>query len=68
MTMRSDCYREYFSAGNMMGPNSLRLVDELLATYPLSCTEDSLVLDLGCGRGVTSLFIARETEIGRAHV
>lgn len=59
--MRSDHYREYFSAENMMGPNSLRLVDRLLTAYPLVCTPDSLVLDLGCGRGVTSLFIARET-------
>ena len=59
--MRSDLYKDYFTAANLMGPNSLRLLDELLTEYPLHFTAGSRVLDLGCGTGVTSLFTARET-------
>ncbi len=36
-------------------------LDEILEEYPLHYTPDNLVLDLGCGMGVTSLFIANET-------
>lgn len=61
ITMRSDNYRKYFEVPFLMGPNSLRLLDELLEEYPLEYTSDNLVLDLGCGSGVTSLFIANET-------
>lgn len=59
--MRSEKYRDYFKSPFMMGPNSLRLLDEILGEYPLHYTSDNLVLDLGCGSGVTSLFIAKET-------
>lgn len=59
--MQSDNYRTYFKRPFMMGPNCLRLLDELLEEYPLQYTSDNLVLDLGCGSGVTSLFIANET-------
>ncbi|MBP3428720.1 MAG: class I SAM-dependent methyltransferase [Clostridia bacterium] len=59
--MRGDLYKEYFTAANLMGPNSIRLLDELLEAYPLRLASDQLVLDLGCGTGLTSLFAARET-------
>ncbi len=59
--MRSDNYSQYFSAANLMGPNSIRLLDEMLETHPLHLTKDQLVLDLGCGTGLSSLFIANET-------
>ena len=59
--MRSDNYREYFTAENLMGPNSLRLLDELLSQYPLRFSQQNKVLDLGCGTGLTSMFIAKET-------
>lgn len=59
--MRSDHYRRYFTAENMMGPNSIRLLDELLEICPLHLTADQTILDLGCGTGLTSLFAARET-------
>jgi cyclopropane fatty-acyl-phospholipid synthase-like methyltransferase len=59
--MRSENYRNYFKSSFMMGPNCLRLLDEILEEYPLHYTSDNLVLDLGCGMGVTSLFIANET-------
>lgn len=59
--MRSDSYKDYFKAEYMMGPNCLRLLDELLSTYPLNFTAENRILDLGCGKGVTSLFTAKET-------
>jgi len=59
--MRSDNYRKYFKTPFLMGPNNLRLLDELLEEYPLEYTSDHFVLDLGCGSGVSSLFIANET-------
>jgi len=59
--MKSDRYQPYFVASNLMGPNSIRLLDELLEAYPLHFTAQNRVLDLGCGTGLTSLFIANET-------
>lgn len=46
----------------MMGPNCVRILGELLDKYPLQLTSDDLVLDLGCGTGLTSLVIAKETK------
>ena len=43
-----------------MGPNSLRLLDELIEKT--ENTEVGRVLDLGCGLALTSLFIANETD------
>lgn len=45
----------------MMGPNCVRILGELFDKYPLQLTSDDLVLDLGCGTGLTSLVIAKET-------
>ena len=41
-----------------MGPHPLWLLEELLETMPLA--PGSRVLDLGCGRGATSVFLAKE--------
>ena len=59
--MKIDNYKDYFKAEYMMGPNCLRLLDELLTRCPLRFTKENKVLDLGCGKGATSLFIAKET-------
>lgn len=61
MIKYSEAYKEYFQAENLMGPNSIRLLDELLIRYPLHFQKENKVLDLGCGKGLTSLFIAKET-------
>lgn len=43
---------------NMMGPSSVVILEELLKQQPLR--SGMRVLDLGCGRGLTSLFLAKE--------
>ena len=46
-----------FQLQTMMGPNALRILDELLTRAPL--TENARVLDLGCGMGLTSMALAK---------
>jgi cyclopropane fatty-acyl-phospholipid synthase-like methyltransferase len=43
---------------NMMGPNCLKLLEAL--TNGLDLKEGDRVLDLGCGTGLTSMFLAKE--------
>lgn len=59
--MNMDHYKAYCSAETMMGPNSVRILAELLDKYPLRLAPDDAILDLGCGTGLTSLVIAKET-------
>lgn len=59
--MNINDYSMYFSAETMMGPNSARILEELFTKYPLHLTGKDEVLDLGCGTGLTSLIIAKET-------
>lgn len=54
-------YTKYVSSETMMGPNCVRILEELLDRYPLQLTPDDNILDLGCGTGLTSLVIAKET-------
>lgn len=54
-------YQKYISAETLMGPNSVRVLAELFEKYPLQLASDALILDLGCGTGLTSLVIAKET-------
>ncbi len=54
-------YQPYLTSSYLMGPNSLRLLQELLGKSPLDLTPDSLILDLGCGTGLTSYALCRET-------
>ena len=59
--MNMDDYKAYVSAETMMGPNSVRILAELFEKYPLQLAPNDMVLDLGCGTGLTSLIIAKET-------
>lgn len=59
--MNINNYKQYISAETMMGPNSIRILEELFNRYPLQVTPDDAILDLGCGTGITSLVIAKET-------
>ena len=54
-------YRQYFTKEYLMGPNSFRLLDELIRRKP-SDVPFHRTLDLGCGFALTSLFIAHETD------
>lgn len=61
MCMNLDNYQAYISAETMMGPDSARILAELLDKYPLQFSPDDMILDLGCGTGLTSFILARET-------
>lgn len=54
-------YQKYISEETMMGPNSVIVLEELFSQCPLQFSSDDLILDLGCGKGLTSLVIAKET-------
>jgi SAM-dependent methyltransferase len=54
-------YGRFFTGEYLMGPNTTYLLNELLTAHPLRMNRDNLVLDLGCGKGLSSLFLANET-------
>lgn len=54
-------YDKDFLAQNMMGPNSMMILEELTRKFRLQ--KGMKVLDLGCGRGLTSIFLAKEFEV-----
>jgi len=58
MFIKSDKYDTAFVQENMMGPNSMKIVEELSESLKLE--RGMRVLDLGCGRGLTSIFLAKE--------
>ena len=43
---------------NMMGPNAVKILEEMIKNLDLK--EGMRVLDLGCGKGLTSIFLARK--------
>ncbi len=47
-----------FIAANLMGPNSVAILDELAPKLPLK--PGMKVLDLACGRGLTSIYLAQK--------
>ena len=55
---RSKQYDKQLLLDNMMGPNCIKLLEDL--TKSVEITPDMRVLDLGCGRGLTSIFLAKE--------
>ena len=54
---KSKEYNIQFLRENMMGPNSMKILEEL--TDGLTLTNGMKVLDLGCGKGLTSIFLAK---------
>ncbi len=54
-------YKRYITEETMMGPNSVRILEEFFDRYSLRFAADDMILDLGCGTGLTSLVIAKET-------
>ncbi len=57
---RSSRYAADFMLGNQMGPNALWLLEWLSERLPLA--PGMRVLDLGCGKAMTSIFLAREFD------
>ena len=55
---RTGKYDKDFLKKNMMGPNSMMILEELLEKVSLK--PEMKVLDLGCGNGLTSIFLAKE--------
>ena len=48
-----------FLKETMMGPNAMRVTEELASH--LTITENMRVLDLGCGKGLSSLLLAKKS-------
>ncbi len=55
---RTNQYDPQLIKENMMGPNSMIILEEIIQQIALK--PDMKVLDLGCGNGLTSLFLAKE--------
>lgn len=58
---RSSKYDAAWILANMMGPNPLWLAESLLQAMHIE--RGMRVLDLGCGKALTSMFIARELDV-----
>ena len=58
---RSARYDPIWMVENMMGPTSLWLVEAL--TDVMALHEGDRVMDLGCGKAVSSIFLAREFDV-----
>lgn len=58
MLNRYKKYDEKFVLDNLMGPNSLKIVEEV--ANHLDLQEGMKILDLGCGKALTSIFLAKE--------
>ncbi len=56
--IKSNRYDINFVKQNMMGPNSMKTIEEL--SESLYIERGMRVLDLGCGKGLTSIFLAKE--------
>lgn len=54
----TDNYDKKYLQENMMGPNAMRIAEEL--ADGLGITPDSKILDLGCGTGLTSILLAQK--------
>lgn len=54
---KANMFSEEFIKENSMGPNPAKLLEEALWRHPIE--RGSVVLDLGCGQGVTSVLLAK---------
>jgi len=59
--IKSEKYDSNFIKENIMGPNPMKLLEELLSQHNIP--QNATVLDLGCGRGVTSVFMVKEYSL-----
>ena len=61
MFTKSNKYDFDFVKENMMGPNSMKILEEVSESLKLE--KGMRILDLGCGRGLTSIFLAKEYDV-----
>lgn len=54
-------YKAFFTPEYLMGPNCVRLLGGLLEKLPAEDRQEGAALDLGCGKGLTSYVLAKET-------
>ena len=59
--MKSNKYKDCFTIDYLMGPNSITLLEEFLVKNPDAITGGT-ILDLGCGKALTSVYLANETN------
>lgn len=55
---RSNTYDPAWMTSNQMGPNALWLLESLTGIMPIE--PEMKILDLGCGKAMTSIFLAKE--------
>ncbi len=61
---RSSAYDPQWTVDNQMGPHALWLLEWLAPALGLDTLRPGArVLDLGCGRAMTSVFLAREYDV-----
>lgn len=58
---RNTNFDKDFLMQNMMGPKCVRIVEEL--THKIQLRPNMRILDLGCGTGLTSIFLAQEFDV-----
>lgn len=56
----TDAYAPQFLLDTMMGPNAMRITEEM--TSFLSITPNMRILDLGCGMGLSSILLAKKYD------
>ncbi len=56
--LRSEHYTDRVVKDKIMGPNPIKLTEELLEGHKIP--KNALVMDLGSGQGLTSVFLAKE--------
>lgn len=56
----TDRYDMDFLLNAMMGPNAIRITEELADTLPI--VPGMRILDLGCGTGISSLLFAKKYD------
>lgn len=59
--IKTNKYDKKFIEENLMGPNSMKMLEELL--QPVKLEKGMRVLDLGCGKGLTSILLAKEFDV-----
>lgn len=57
----TDGYDTAFLLDTMMGPNAMRVTEELAGHLPIA--PGMRVLDLGCGKGISSILLAKKYDV-----